>query len=61
LQIGVGIAAFMIEDDLEDVANKGLSDTLQKYHNMSAHDVRDIRSSWDLLQTEVRRSYIFEA
>jgi len=54
LQLGVGIAALTLQDDLENVAQEGLMKTLKQFHNKSVPDVKDIRSSWNLLQSELK-------
>ncbi len=55
-QLGVGIAAFLLQDDLENLVQKELNATLINYHNQSGtvRDLDDIRTSWNILQSEVR-------
>lgn len=53
LQLGVGIAAFLLEDDIQQLAQTELNSTLVNYHNTSVHDSADIRRSWDIVQSEV--------
>jgi CD63 antigen len=54
LQLGVGIAAFTLQDDVQNVAEKELNVTLHKYHNFTVPDSKDIRSAWNLLQSELK-------
>lgn len=53
LQLGVGIAAFLLEDDIQQLAHTELNSTLINYHNTSVHDSEEIRRSWDMVQTEL--------
>jgi CD63 antigen len=53
LQLGVGIAAFLLQDDVEQLAEKGLNSTLVNYHNKTFPNVEDVQRSWNLVQTEL--------
>lgn len=53
LQLGVGIAAFLLQDDVEQLAEKGLNSTLVNYYNKTFPNVEDIQRSWNLVQSEV--------
>jgi len=53
LQLGVGIAAFLLEDDIQQLFHTELNSTLINYHNTSVHDSADIRRSWDIVQNEL--------
>jgi CD63 antigen len=53
LQLGVGLAAYLMGDQLESLAEKGLTKTMNEYNNDTATDIMDIRRSWDLAQSEL--------
>jgi len=53
LQLGVGISAFLLKDDVEKVAETAFMDTLKRYHNMTDPEHEDIRRSWDIVQSEL--------
>jgi CD63 antigen len=55
-QLGVGIAAFLLQDNLENLVQKELNATLINYHNQSGtvRDLDDIRTSWNILQSELK-------
>ncbi|OXA64683.1 CD63 antigen [Folsomia candida] len=53
LQLGVGIAAFLLQDDVEQLAEKGLNSTLVNYYNKTFPNVEDIQRSWNLVQSEL--------
>lgn len=47
-EVGIIIAAFTKKNDLEDIVDKRLNETLHKYNENKA-----FAASWHLLQTEV--------
>jgi len=54
LQLGVGISAFLLKDDVEKVAEDAFMATLHRYHNMTDPENQDIRRSWDIVQSELQ-------
>lgn len=54
LQLGVGIAAFLMGDQLEDLTQKGLMTTMNEYNNDTYPDIQNIRKSWDLVQSDLK-------
>jgi len=53
LQLGVGISAFLLKDDVEKVAEEAFMQTLKRYHNLTDPESADIRRSWDIVQSEL--------
>jgi len=53
LQLGAGIAAYLMVDPLEAVAEKELMSTMNQYNNETHPDIDNIRRSWDLVQSDV--------
>lgn len=53
LQLGVGIAAYLMADDVEGWAHDGLTKTIPMYHYPDVEDYKDIRKSWDMVQMDV--------
>jgi hypothetical protein len=53
MQLGVGIAAYLMGDQLEEITEQGLMKTMNQYNNDSNPEIVDIRRSWDLIQSEV--------
>jgi len=54
MQLGVGIAAYLMGDQLESLAEQGFTKTMNEYNNDTRPDIADIRRSWDLMQSELK-------
>jgi hypothetical protein len=51
----VGMAAYFMESELESFRDRGLT-TMNEYNNDTYPDIKELRRSWDLVQSEVSSS-----
>lgn len=53
IELGAGILAYTMEDNLKDLLNDGLMESIPRYRNANATDHADVVKSFDFIQANV--------